>query len=163
MNDNPPTGAAVPAELIGRNYLFGLQETFEQVNGVYLDKGTSLLETLAGVTAAQASQQPSPRCATLAGHVFHLVVYLDVIEQFMMGTLTEEVDWEATWRVTTVDEVAWDELQGSVRTAYERLRATIAGFDTWDERQLGGAMGIIAHTAYHLGEIRQMLCHLEQP
>lgn len=161
MDEINNNSAAVPARLVSSNYLFGLQETFVQVNGVYLDKGTSLLETLAGLTAEQASQRPSARCATLAGHVFHLVAYIDAIEQFMMGTLTEEVDWEATWRVTTVSDAEWHELQASARTAYEHLRDLIESIEVWDERKLGGAMGIIAHTAYHLGEIRQMLCHLD--
>ena len=34
-----------------------LDETFERVHGIYLDKGTSLLETLATITAEEASRQ----------------------------------------------------------------------------------------------------------
>jgi hypothetical protein len=37
--------------------------------------------------------------------------------------------------------------------------------DTTDwpsEREIGGAIAIIAHSAYHLGEIRQALCTLRE-
>ncbi len=36
-------------------------ETFEQVQGMYLDKGTSLFETLATVTAEEASRPVSAK------------------------------------------------------------------------------------------------------
>jgi hypothetical protein len=29
---------------------------------------------------------------------------------------------------------------------------------TWNEDSIGGALSIVIHTAYHLGEIRQALC-----
>ncbi len=160
MNDTP-TGAPVPVAQINRNFDFALLETFAEVQGAYLDKGTSLLETLAGVNAAQASQAPSPRCATLAAHVHHLTVYLAVMEQYMANTLTEQVDWEATWQVTAVSDAEWQTLQADVRAGYDRLRQTVAATTAWDDRTLGGMTAIIAHTAYHLGEIRQMLCHLD--
>jgi hypothetical protein len=31
----------------------------------------------------------------------------------------------------------------------------------WDEDSLGGAMAVVVHSAYHLGEIRQALCMLQ--
>jgi len=60
--------------------LDALDETFEQVHGIYLDKGTSLFETLATITAEQASQPVGGRCATLAAQVAHVNLYLGVIE-----------------------------------------------------------------------------------
>ena len=56
--------------------LEALDETFEQVHGIYLDKGTSLFETLATITAEQASQPVGGRCATLAAQVAHVDLYL---------------------------------------------------------------------------------------
>ena len=56
--------------------LFGLlTETFESVYGIFLDKGTSLFETLADVTAEEASRATSGRCATLAAQVNHVRFY----------------------------------------------------------------------------------------
>ena len=32
----------------------------------------------------------------------------------------------------------------------------------WNEDTIGGALSIMVHTAYHLGEIRQALCTLKK-
>jgi hypothetical protein len=42
-----------------------------------------------------------------------------------------------------------------LKDAVARAKAFMETFDQWNERYLGGAIAIIAHTAYHLGEIRQ--------
>jgi len=49
--------------------LFLLEETFDTVHGIYLDKGTSLFETLATISAKEASIPVGGRCATLAAQV----------------------------------------------------------------------------------------------
>jgi hypothetical protein len=33
--------------------------------------------------------------------------------------------------------------------------------NAWDEDRMVGALSIVVHTAYHLGEIRQALCTLK--
>ena len=40
-----------------------LEETFETHHGIYLDKGTSLFETLETITAAEASRPVGGKCA----------------------------------------------------------------------------------------------------
>ncbi|MEZ4664470.1 MAG: hypothetical protein R2911_43615 [Caldilineaceae bacterium] len=57
---------------------YALKETFESVHGVYLDKGTSLFETLADISAAEASIPVGGKCATIAAQVEHTRFYLDV-------------------------------------------------------------------------------------
>ncbi len=47
-------------ELFKKALLDCLEETFERVSGIYLDSGTSLFETLEGVSAEEASR-PSPK------------------------------------------------------------------------------------------------------
>ena len=140
--------------------LYLLAETFESVHGVYLDRGTSLLETLAGLTAQQASIPVGGRCASIAAQVTHVCFYLDVLDQYIQTGQNQDVDWGEVWR--TVREVTpeeWSALQERVRRAYERTCETIKSYDRWNvEYSLSGAMGILAHTAYHLGEIRQATC-----
>lgn len=142
--------------------LFGLlTETFEQVHGIFLDKGTSLFETLDGITAAQASRATSGRCATLAAQVNHVRFYIDVLEEYMLQTRAEPADWDSSWQVGEVTEAEWTALKQTLRESYTRVRATMEGFDSWDnDHRVGGAVAIIVHTAHHLGEIRQMLCVL---
>ena len=62
-----------------------LDETFRNVHGHYLDKHTSLFETLATISAEEASQPVGGRCATLAAQVNHIRIYLEVLERYMRG------------------------------------------------------------------------------
>ena len=142
--------------------LFGLlTETFESVYGIFLDRGTSLFETLDGITAEQASRATSSRCATLAAQVNHVRFYLDVLEEYMLETRTEQADWASSWQMGAVTAEEWASLKMSLRESYARVRRTMEGFDSWDnDSRLGGAVAIVVHTAHHLGEIRQMLCML---
>jgi hypothetical protein len=45
-----------------------LDEAFDEVHGYFLDKHNSLFETLAGITAEEASIPVGGRCATLAAY-----------------------------------------------------------------------------------------------
>ena len=136
-----------------------LDETFRNVHGHYLDEHTSLFETLATISAAEASRPVGGRCATLAAQVNHVRVYLEVLERAMRGEEVGRTDWAATWRVAGVDDAEWESLKQRLDAAYQRVLATMGGFTTWEgEDEIGGALAILAHTAYHLGEIRQALC-----
>ena len=70
-----------------------LDETFDNVQGYYLDKGTSMFETLATVSAAEASIPVGGKCATLAAQVKHTAFYLDVLEENVRTQKFEPVDW----------------------------------------------------------------------
>jgi hypothetical protein len=88
--------------------------------------------------------------------------YLDVFEGYMLETPPQDVDWQSSWRITTVTAEEWQSLKMSLRESYARVRTTMEGFDSWDnDNRLGGAVAIVVHTAHHLGEIRQMLCRLQ--
>lgn len=135
-----------------------LDETFERVNGMYLDKGTSLFETLATVTADEASQPIARQCASIAAQVNHVRYYLEVLSGYMRQEPPESVDWPASWQVTTVSSAEWEDLRQRLYAAYQQVRALFESFEAWDgEEDISGALAIVVHTAYHLGEIRQGL------
>ncbi len=137
-----------------------LDETFDNVHGLYLDKGTSMFETLAMISAAEASIPVGGKCATLAAQVKHVAFYLDTVEQQVRSQIFEPVDWKKIWRESgAVTPEEWMTIQGSLRASYDRIKALIADQTEWpSEREIGGAIAMILHTAYHLGEIRQALC-----
>lgn len=140
--------------------LMALEETFEKVRGMYLDRGTSLFETLATISAEEASRPVSATCASIAAHVAHLVVYMDVTLKFVRGE-PAEVDWSEVWR--TVQEVTpeeWEASQQALRSAYGNIQALARDTTEWGTNEMGGAMALLMHNAYHLGEIRQALCTL---
>jgi hypothetical protein len=137
-----------------------LDETFDNVQGYFLDKGTSMFETLATISAEEASVPVGGKCATLAAQVKHVAFYLDVLEKAVRTQQFEQQDWDKIWRETSaVTPEEWDALKVSLRESYNRIKTLISETNEWsNERQIGGIIATIVHTAYHLGEIRQALC-----
>lgn len=141
-----------------------LDETFDNVHGLFLDKGTSMFETLATISAEEASIPVGGQCATLAAQVKHVAFYLDVLENNVRTQTYEPQDWGKIWRETSaVSSAEWEEIKLALRESYNRLKALINDTAVWpSEWEIGGAIAAIVHTAYHLGEIRQALCCLRQ-
>lgn len=136
-----------------------LDETMDNVEGFYLDKGNSLFETLATLSAAEASIPVGGKCATLAAQVKHVAFYFYVLDESVRDPNFPRADWGEIWRTTSaVNAAEWDAIRAELRTNYQRIQALIHESPVWEEDQIGGALGILAHTAYHLGEIRQALC-----
>ena len=137
-----------------------LEEAFENVHGYFLDKGDSIFETLAEVSAAQASESLGPRSGNIAAKVNHIRFYLDAVAANAAAADYIPVDWESSWAVGEVTEAEWRNLVDRLRATYEGLKGFIPANELWNEQMVGGAFGIVAHTAYHLGEIRQSLAAL---
>ena len=152
----------IPISEVARGFQFVLVETFESVGGAYLDQGSSLFETLAGISAAGASQ-PMGECATIAAHVAHVGYYLRVLEDRMFGRDLSYVNWDEIWQtVRGVTEAEWEAMIAELRTTYERVKGHLDDAESWQGiTEMSSMLGIIVHSAYHLGEIRQMICHLE--
>jgi len=140
-----------------------LDETFDNVHGLFLDPGTSMFETLATISAAEASIPVGGKCATLGAQVKHVAFYLDVLEKSVQTQQFEPQDWGKIWRETTaVTPEEWETLKTQLRESYDRLKALINDTTEWpSEYEIGGAIAAIVHTAYHLGEIRQALCSVK--
>ena len=159
---------SVPAQIQVEHFTSALymllDETFDNVHGYFLDKGTSLFETLATLSAEEASVPVGDKCATLAAQVKHVAFYLDVLEHNMRTGLNEPVDWGEIWRTTkAVTPAEWETLKTGLRQSYDRIKALIRDTPAWpSDWEIGGAIAMIVHTAYHLGEIRQALCTVKQ-
>jgi hypothetical protein len=139
-----------------------LDETLENAHGIYLDRGTSLFETLQTINAGQASLPVGGRCAPLAAQVEHLRFFLEVLEQYILHGSSQDVDWGEIWRsVEAVTPEQWQEARSRLELAGRRVRGLLGEWEAWNEEAVGGALAIVAHTAYHLGEIRQALCTLQ--
>ena len=141
-----------------------LDETFVTHHGIFLDKGTSLFETLETITAAEASIPVGGKCATLAAQVAHVNFYLEVLEAYILKKDIGQVDWGDIWRrVNKVSPEEWKAYQDQLKETYQRILSMLQNIEDWnDERPIEGAMAIAVHTAYHLGEIRQAMCSIKQ-
>jgi len=139
-----------------------IEESFEKVNGIYLDQGTSLTETIATLSSDDASRQAAENGTTIAAHVHHVCFYMRVLNDHMQGKLQEKVDWNQSWVVSKVNEREWKALGDRLQDDFKNLKGYMGNVSDWnDEHRLGGALAIIAHTAYHLGAIRQILKIIE--
>jgi hypothetical protein len=134
-----------------------LEETFETHHGIYIDKGTSLFETLAAVDAGTASRKVGPATASIASHVAHVNFYLEVLERYLRDTQQGSADWGQIWREAhPITSEEWTALQQRLRDTYGRILDYVRSVEKWDnEDAIGGALGLVAHSAYHLGAIRQ--------
>ncbi len=140
-----------------------LEETFETHHGIYLDRGTSLFETLSQISAGEASIPVGGRCATVAAQVEHVIFYLEVLERCIIGQEIDKPDWGEIWsRVSDVTNAEWHDLQDRLKATYNRISSLLRGIEDWEGNDsIGCSMAIVVHTAYHLGEIRQALCTIK--
>ncbi len=116
--------------------LFGLlAETFEQVDGHYLDRGTSLFETLATISAEEASRPVSAHCASIAAQVDHTRFYLEVIGRYIRGTQVGQADWAASWQRVHVTPDEWAALIAGLHAAYQETLTLLRGITTWEARK----------------------------
>lgn len=139
-------------------FLVNWEEAFTDVTGIFLDKGTSMFETLATISAEEASKPVGGGCANIAAQVNHTWYYLDLINRRGRGEDVGKPDWDGSWQVGEVDDAEWQRLIDQLRGAYKDVKTFASTFEGWNERMIGGAFGMLAHCAYHLGEIRAGLC-----
>ncbi len=134
-----------------------LRETFEGSPegqpSAYLDRGVGLFMTLEDLSAEAASREFHG--TTVAAQTEHAKFYLDRLCEFINGR-TEPVNWDDSWLIEDVDDQEWTALQTSVRKAYTDSLQCLASSRDWTQVRVGMAMGLVAHTAYHLGAIRQL-------
>lgn len=146
-----------------RNNLLQLMtETFEKPMGIYLDPETALFQTLDTVSAAEASIPVGGKCASLAAQIAHVTFFIESFERFALQGDNSPRDWGLIWR--TVEKVTpqeWDAYKSKLREAYDRMMKLFRENPMWNETTMGGALSIVVHSAYHLGEIRQALCTLK--
>ena len=114
---------------------------------------TGVMKTL---SAEQASREPTPGGRTIAAHVAHATFHLVASAAWLSGDRSA-ADWDASWSPATVDEAGWQRLRESLEAAHRAVADAIRRKEHWDRTDLGGAMGAVAHAAYHLGAIRQFM------
>jgi hypothetical protein len=144
-------------KIFAESVAYLLRETFEGSPegqpSAYLDRGVGFFNTLDATNAEAASRDFHG--TTIAAQTEHAKFYLDRLCEFINGR-TERVNWEDSWLIETVNDTEWDALRASVKRAYENALRCLAEDREWTEMTSGMALGLIAHSAYHLGAIRQV-------
>ena len=155
MSESPP--GAVMMELVTRM----LKEAFEGAPGPWTyftdtSRGTGIFATINGLTATEASQVGGPSGSTIAAHVQHLIASTRATALSLRG---QHVSLERGhgWTPTIVDERVWSALRDALRSEYNALLVSVGMRTKWNEEMVGTAYGAVAHSAYHLGAIRQRI------
>jgi hypothetical protein len=100
-----------------------------------------------------------PGKTTIASHVDHVHYGLTLLNRWAAGEANPwaNADWDASWRRTSVTPQQWDKLRQELRREAESWANVVASRTDWDSITAAGAISSAAHTAYHLGAIRQIL------
>lgn len=148
-----PTGTVI-AQLLAvlREALEGPPERWSYFTDNSPDAG--LFGTLSSLGATDASRPVAG--TSVAAHVHHVGWAMEATSAWIRGDRSRR-NWKESWSVSAVDDAAWKRLREDLRHRYEELRQTIQTHALDGEEAFGGAVGAIAHVAYHLGAIRQKI------
>jgi hypothetical protein len=116
---------------------------------------SGLFATLDALSAEQASD-PTALGTSVAAHAAHVAFYLEVTVRWAGGD-RGPFDWKGSFEPRVVDEARWQATRNRVRAAYRAVVDLARKTQTWDEDAAGGLAASLAHLAYHLGAIRQIV------
>ena len=133
------------------------RETFEGMptaeEQVFLAHDAGIFATLGAIDAEKASTEING--ISIAAHSEHARFYIELLDNYINKDW-RVIDFKQSWRVKTVSENEWDDLRENMSKVYRKTTETLEKNEVWSLDAITVAMGIIAHTAYHLGAIRQM-------
>lgn len=111
-----------------------------------------LTGTLKILSASDASR--SVAGLSIVAHVHHVTFGMNASADWIRGDHTPK-EWKESWSIISVDDQGWAKLQQALADACNNLRQAITFHSSDSAHSFGGAIGSIAHLAYHLGAIRQ--------
>jgi hypothetical protein len=118
-----------------------------------------VLRQLGSISAATASARPMPGKTTIASHVDHVHYGLTLLNRWIAGEENPwaDADWDASWKRSTVTDEQWRKLRDNLNQEAKTWQKAVQSRTDWDDIAAAGAIASAAHTAYHLGAIRQIL------
>ena len=122
-----------------------------------------LIRQLDTIDARAASSRPMAGKTTIAAQVDHVCYGMTLLNRWAGGETNPwaDADWEASWRRTVVSDDEWRQLRDRFRDEAMAWQKGFATRKEWADVSAAGAISSAAHTAYHLGAIRQILAALE--
>lgn len=149
------------AELLKKASLDLWDETIQEHKGIYLDEGGNFSVTLSQLNAQLVSIPIGKKCATLAAQIEHVIYYLEILELYATEQPIPTLDWARVWNtVEGFTDQEWNDARERLFAVFARVRNLIESADFDNENVIEGVLGIITHTAYHLGQIHQSMCVL---
>jgi hypothetical protein len=145
----------------------GLQTLFAETmfhadakGGFILNPGEpGLIDTLKALSAETASTPPGPGRKPIVSHANHVLFGWNELSKALHGDETAFInaDWNAAWKLERVNDAEWQALLVQLEQVATDLLELAPKNQVWNEMMFTGLFASAAHTAYHLGAIRQML------
>jgi hypothetical protein len=110
---------------------------------------------MARITADQASRSLDGH-PSIAAHARHMNFHLRVTSEWIQGN-HEKRDWLASFEPGTVTEEEWARLRQDLEASRAELVRVLRSLTPERFLEEGAGLGPIAHLAYHLGAIRQLM------
>ncbi len=154
----------VSMNIVIRQLLSVLREGFEgppESWSYFTDnnRNAGFFGTLAKVDAENASLPLSG--TTIAAHVHHVIFGLNASSAWIRGE-RNPLNWHESWRINEVDDATWEEMLEQLSNSYKNLQQAVQSHASISEEAMGGAIGAIAHIAYHLGAIKQKILFVQK-
>lgn len=121
----------------------------------YLDHDSGVRNTLRRISAEQASQRPDGH-PSIAAHVRHVNFLIRASAEWMQGDHGTR-DWAGSFEPQTVTPDDWARLQEELERSRAELERVLQSLSAEQLVEEGAGMGVVAHLAYHLGAIRQLM------
>ncbi|MBS4171695.1 hypothetical protein [Bacillus sp. FJAT-49736] len=149
------------SEILRKSVKTMVKETFEgppvPVKGSWFtssEPNSGIFGVIEGMSCEKASMLVHE--TTLAAHIDHVCYHMWGTNEILKNGKQPEMDWGKSWDIHTVDEQQWNRIQEELRNEYLTLMEAIDAIE-WDELLAHEVLSSLAHSAYHLGAIRQML------
>ena len=136
-----------------------LSETFEGPKGneswfTESRPGSGLFGTVDPLSYEEASV--SVEGVTIAAHTEHTRYHLWAYNQLLDGN-TKAFNWHESWKIGAVSKVEWEQIKNGLHREYVKMTEHISEEQDFHSTAANILLGALAHAAYHLGAIRQMV------
>lgn len=120
---------------------------------------SGILGNISKLSAAEASQSvdgSGKSGSTIASNVEHLRWSMAFFNAELRGEPYSH-NWSESWQWNSTDEAAWNRLRSDLRAEFEKARSAVQEIQDLPEPLLLSLLATVAHCAFHLGLIRQMI------
>ncbi|PPA69025.1 hypothetical protein [Jeotgalibacillus proteolyticus] len=123
------------------------------------EASSGIFGVLENLSPEKASQDVNG--TTAAAHIDHIRYYIWGTNELLKTNKLPEMNWEQSWRIDSVDEAQWNKIKAELHKEYDFLMGEVEKIKSIDVHT-NEVLGSLAHSAYHLGAVKQMLKALEK-
>jgi len=116
--------------------------------------GSGLFGTIDPLSSEEASVLVEG--VTIAAHTDHTRYHLWANNQLLEGK-TQDFNWDESWKIGAVAKDEWEQIKKGLHREYMKMTEHISEEKNLNSSTATILLGTLAHAAYHLGAIRQMV------